>query len=183
MGDGRVGEQVDQSHHSHASVEGLSGLSQSPVIELHIGENSKGLTCHSTLLGGRVFSGVEKERVDPSLRGKGGHKSNHEAVNVGNQDDGAFVGDSILSRDSCQSSPLLQVQKHIGVGDDSMSLCVGGGAEEDPSEHGVAAIPDLSVYRRTPAELGEVGVLGLPFTHSFLENRAGGRAHSLRPVV
>lgn len=80
------------------------------------------------------ITGVLEESVTERKGAERGHQRNGEEVGVGNQDDGTFVGDSGLSRDGGESSPCLEVKEHVRIRDQSVSLAVGSGADEEPSD-------------------------------------------------
>ena len=110
-----------------------------------------------------------------------------DGVAVGDEDDGALVGDGVLVGDGGEGAPLLEVEDGVGIGDESVALGVGRGAHEDPAEHGVTAVPLLGLDGGTPAVLGEGGVLLLPVLdalaedvvgeHGGVEVEAGGAVH------
>ena len=78
--------------------------------------------------------GVNQKTVTERKRADGGHQGKEEEVNIGNQDNGTFVGDGGLARDNGQRSPLLNIQSHFRVGDQTVTLAVGSGADEEPSD-------------------------------------------------
>lgn len=154
-----------KSKHGHSSVVHLSLLGKS---ELHSRHNSVrlgalGLLVHVSL------KRIKQKRIRERQGADGGHKSNHEGMHIGNQDDGTSVGDGILSRDGGKSSPLLKVKGSVKVGDKSMSLGIGGGADEYPSKHSVTSVPLFGLNRGSPSPLGEVGVFSFPISHSLFE--------------
>lgn len=53
-----------------------------------------------------------------------------------------------------------------------MSLVVGAGTHDDPSEHGVTAIPDFGLDGRSPSPLGELGVFLTPVLYGIVEDLA-----------
>ena len=97
-------------------------------------------------------------------------------MHISNQDDGTFVGEGVLSGDGGEGSPLLEVKYRICVGDESVSLCVCGGADEYPSEHSVASVPLLSLDGRSPSPLGELRIFSLPVGHGLVEDIEGSLA-------
>ena len=126
---------------------------------------------------GYLFSGTNNATL-PSLRrsarhpcspegegGTGGHDTHDEGVDIGDEDDGALVGESTLSADGGESSPLLEVEGELGVRDEVVTLGVGSGTDDYPPKHGVAAVPPLGLGRRSPPELGELRVFLLPVLH------------------
>jgi len=122
------------------------------------------------LRGGGITVGVNKEGIREWKRAQSGEKSYREGVNIGNEDDGSLIGDSVLARDGGEGSPFLEVKRSIGVRDKSMSLRVGGGADDNPAEHGVAAIPLLGLDRGSPSKFSELRVVLIPFLHGIIEN-------------
>ena len=85
-------------------------------------------------------------------------------MNVGNKDKGTLIRNGFLSGDSRKSSPLLKVQGHVSIGDESVTLAVRCGTNEEPSEHGVASVPLLSMDRGTPSPLGKLWELVVKIT-------------------
>lgn len=83
-------------------------------------------------------------------------------MSIGDKDDSTFVGDGFLSRNGGKSSPFFEVKGHVSVGDQSMTFAVGAGADEEPTEHCVAAVPLLSLDGRPPAPFGKRRELLLP---------------------
>lgn len=114
--------------------------------------------------------GVQQKGVTERKRRDGRHEGESEEVGVGNEDDSSFVGDGVLSRDGGKGTPLVQVKQHISVGDQSVSLAVSSGADEEPSEHGMATVPLFSLNGRSPSPLGQGGEVRLPFLLGVLVN-------------
>lgn len=113
---------------------------------------------------------VKEKSIRERIRGDGGSKSNHEGVNIGNQDNSTLVGDGVLSRDGGEGSPLLKVEGLVGIGDESVSLGVGAGTHDDPAEHGVTAVPDLGLDGGSPSPGGELGVLLGPVLYGIVKD-------------
>ena len=57
-----------------------------------------------------------------------------------------------------------------------MALAVGGGADEEPSEHGVSSIPLFGLDRRTPSVFGQRSKLVFPVLLGFFVNLARSKA-------
>lgn len=119
--------------------------------------------------------GVEEEGVREGEGGDSGGQTDEEGVDIGDQDDGAFVCDGVLVGDGGEGSPLLKVEGLVGVGDEAVALGVGAGTHDDPAEHGVAAVPDLCLYGWPPAVFFEGGVFIAPVLYGIVEHRAGDR--------
>jgi hypothetical protein len=101
--------------------------------------------------------------------GKGGtgcHDAHDKGVDIGDEDDGALVGEGALPADGGEGSPLLEVEGELSIGDEVMALGVGGGTDNNPPKHSVTAVPPLSLGGRSPPELGELRVFLLPVLHS-----------------
>mmetsp|Transcript_26482 Transcript_26482/g.56352 ORF Transcript_26482/g.56352 Transcript_26482/m.56352 type:complete len:200 (-) Transcript_26482:38-637(-) len=144
---------------------------------LHVRHNSAklGVPLHLPLIH-RVV-GVKEKSVRHGEGGNGGGDSNEEGVDVGNEDDGTLVGDSLLSAvregsNGRKGSPLLQVEGGITVGEEAVSLGVRAGAHDNPAKHGVATVPDFGLDGRTPAPSGEFGVFLSKVLHSIIEDGA-----------
>lgn len=103
--------------------------------------------------------GIKEKRVVEGERADSGQQGNSKKMDVGDQDDGTLVGDSGLSRDSGESSPLFEVEEGIRVRDKAMALAVCRGADEEPTEHGVTPVPLLGLDSWTPSPLGKLGEL------------------------
>ena len=176
-GDGGVAHEGDDAEHGETAVDHLGGLGDAHVLV--VGDEAVGLL----VLG----AGLEEEGVGEGEGAEGGADRNEEEVSVGDEDDGTLVGDGVLVGDGGEGAPLLEVEDGVGIGDESVALGVGGGAHEDPAEHGVTAVPLLGLDGGTPAVLGEGGVLLLPVLdalaedvlgeHGGVEVEAGGAAH------
>ena len=168
-------DESKQAKHGHASVQDLGLLGDTKV---HLGHVAKGfsLTGGESLVLGRV--GVDKERVHESEGRNGGSERDHEEVDIGNQDEGTFVGDGGLALDDGEVTPLLQVEGHIGVGDKSVSLAVGSGTDHDPAEHGVTAVPLFRLDGRSPSPLVELRPFFLPRTDGRVNRRLVELLHS-----
>lgn len=116
--------------------------------------------------------GVHKKSVREWKGGNGGGNSNEESVDISNKDDGTLVADGVLSRDGGKSSPLLKVERLIGIGEVTVSLVVGAGTHDDPTEHGVTAIPDFGLDGRSPSPHSELGVFLSPVLYGIVEDSA-----------
>lgn len=136
---------------------------------LHIRHNSTklGVPLHLPFIHWVV--GVQEESVRHGQGGNGGGNSNKEGMDIGNENNRTLIGNSILSTNGCESSPLLQVKGRVGIGDKAVALGVGTGAHDHPAEHGVAAVPDFGLDGWTPAPLGEVGVFLTPVLYGIVE--------------
>jgi hypothetical protein len=152
-------EESSNTKHSQASIDDLGLFSES---KLQGGQVTKGflVACQHGFVVGVV--GVQQERVAKGGWANGGRERDKEKVHIGNEDNGTFVGDSLLSRDNGESAPVLEFQQGVRVRDQSVSLAVGTGADEKPSKHGVAAVPLFGLYRGTPAPLGKLRPLLFP---------------------
>ncbi len=53
-----------------------------------------------------------------------------------------------------------------------MSLRVRARAHDDPTEHGVTAVPDLGLGGRTPSPRGEIRIFLRPVLHGIVEDGA-----------
>lgn len=116
---------------------------------------------------------IKEESVRHGKGGNSGGNSDEESMGIGDENDGTLIGNSILSTNGCEGSPLLQVEGRVGVGNEAVSLGVGRGAHDDPSEHGVTAVPDLRLNGWSPTPLGEIGVFLAPFLYGIVEDGAG----------
>mmetsp|Transcript_10903 Transcript_10903/g.30101 ORF Transcript_10903/g.30101 Transcript_10903/m.30101 type:complete len:334 (+) Transcript_10903:50-1051(+) len=157
--DGGGGDKGDDSDHGQTSVDDLGLLSDA---ELECWQVTEWLF---VALGGLlivVVIWVQEEGVSEWKWADGGHEGDGEEVGVGGEDDGTLGGDGGLSRDGGEGAPCLQVDELVGWWEEAVSLCVGGGADEDPSEHGVASVPLLSVDGWSPSPLGEWSELLCP---------------------
>jgi len=117
-----------------------------------------------------VITGVKKKRIRERKGAQGGEEANRESVDIGDKDDGPLVGDGVLAGDSGKGSPLLEVKWNVSVGDKAVSLGVGCGADYDPAEHGVAAVPLFGLDGRSPSELVELRVFLGPVFHGVVED-------------
>jgi hypothetical protein len=142
------------------------------IVNLGLLSNTRGESGKVTiwLRGGGITVRVNKERVREWKRAQGSEKSYGESVNIGNEDDGSLIGNGVLARDGCKGSPLLEVKGNISIRDKPMSLGVGSGADDNPTEHGVAAVPLLGLDGGSPSELSELRVILVPFLHGIIEN-------------
>ena len=181
--DGSVHDKGGKANHGKTSVDDFGFLGQAG---LHCWKVSISFLASNLLVVGVV--GVNKEGVTEWKRAESGHEGNSEGVSVGNENDGTFVGDGGLSRDGGESSPLLEVKSHVGIRDQSVALAVGSGADEEPSEHGVASIPLLGLNGWSPSPLSEGWELLLPFGSSiFIDSWAknvqgAGQKHGCQPT-
>ena len=162
-GDGGVAHEGDDAEHGKTAVDHLGGLGNAHVLV--VGDEAIGLL----VLG----AGLKKKGVGEGEGAEGGADRKEEEVDVGDEDDGALVGDGVLVGDGGEGAPLLEVEDGVGIGDESVALGVGGGAHEDPAEHGVTAVPLLGLDGGTPAVLGEGGVLLLPVLDALAEDVLG----------
>jgi len=151
----------DKSKHGHTSVHDLSFFGKASLEFREVTE-------------GFLVLLEFKKLITERKRAKSGANRDKQEVDVGNKDDGTFVGDGALSRDGGKGSPLLQVKRNIGIRDKSMSFGVGGGTDEDPSEHSMAAVPLFSLDGRSPSPLGELRPLGFPVLHGIIEGIQAG---------
>jgi hypothetical protein len=158
-----VHDESSKSNHGQASVDhfGLFGKS-----EFHGRQVAVSLVGLKGLVVGLV--GVKEKGIAEWEWAHGGHEGNTKGVCVGDEDDGTFVGDGFLSRDGGKSSPLLEVKSHIRVRDQAVSFAVGGGADEEPSEHSVAAIPLLGLNRWAPSPVCEFRELLFPVSDGII---------------
>ena len=153
-----------QTNHGQTSVDDFSFFSDTKVKVGHV-----------TVSGVLLVSGFGEKGISERRRAEGSHQGNGEEVGVGGQDDGTFVGDSVLSRDGGKSSPCLEVNHGLRVRDQSVSLAVSSGTDEEPSEHGVSAVPLFGVDRGTPSVLGELGELLGPVSTGIVHDLRGGQ--------
>ncbi len=114
--------------------------------------------------------GVQQKRVAKRKWRNGGHKGNGKEVGVRDEDDRSFVRDGLFSRDGSKCTPLVEVKQHVGIGDQSMSLTVGSGADKEPSKHGMATVPLFGLNGGTPSPFCQRGKLSLPFLLGVLIN-------------
>ena len=77
--------------------------------------------------------------------GKGAHDGDEQDVDVGNENDGALVGDDLAHASIGEGTPLVDVKNLVGVRDEAVALEVRGEGHEEHAEHGVATVPALSV--------------------------------------
>jgi hypothetical protein len=166
--DGSGSDKGDDSNHSETSVDDLGFLSESGLEGGQVSERLRIALGHLLVIG---VVGVQKERVSKRKRADGGHQRDSEEVGISDEDDGTLVADGLLSRDGGKSSPLLQVEESAGIRDESVPLGVSRGADEDPSKHGVAAVPLLGLDGRSPSPLGKRGELSLPVLLGGIINR------------
>ena len=54
-----------------------------------------------------------------------------------------------------------------------MSLGVSAGAHDNPSEHGVTAVPDFGLGGGSPSPCGELGVFLTPVLYGIIKDRTG----------
>jgi hypothetical protein len=149
-GEGSGEDKGGEANHSKASIDDFSFLGKSGLHCWHV---SISLLSGKLVVVGVV--GVKEKRITEWKGAHGGHEGNSEGVGVGNEDDGTFVGDGVLSRDGGEGSPLLEVNGGGSIGDQSVSFAVSSGADEEPSKHSMAAVPLLSLDGRSPSPLGE----------------------------
>ena len=64
-----------------------------------------------------------------------------------------------------------------------MALAVGGGADEEPSKHGVSSIPLFGLDRRTPSVLGQRSKLVFPVLLGFFVNLTRSKAQGTTIVM
>ena len=140
----------DKTNHGQTSVNDFSFFGKSEFGGWQVTERL-GFTLNHLVVG-RVV-GVHQKGITEWKRADGSHKRNTEEVSIGNQDQGTFGRDSVLSGDGGKGSPFLQVKNSFGK--KSVSLGVGCAADEEPSEHGVTSIPLFGMYRRSPSPLGK----------------------------
>mmetsp|Transcript_10882 Transcript_10882/g.23066 ORF Transcript_10882/g.23066 Transcript_10882/m.23066 type:complete len:295 (+) Transcript_10882:78-962(+) len=149
----------DDSQHSQASVDDFGFFREAGLKFWQVSEWLR-VSCHGCFV--RFVIGVQQERVSERKRTDGGHEGDSEEVDIGHQDDGTPVGDGSLSGDGGKGTPFLKVERHIGIGDKSVSLGVRGSADEDPSEHGVTSVPLFGVDGWAPSVLGKRGEFFFP---------------------
>jgi len=70
-----------------------------------------------------------------------------------------------VPRDERKRTPVLETEHRIGIGYEAVSLEVGGAADEEPAEHGVAAVPFLGVDGGAPSPFGEAWEVLCEFVH------------------
>lgn len=158
-GDGSVHDEGDKSNHSQTSVDDFGFFGESGLHCWHVSESFLVAGVHGFKVG---VVGVDEERVSERKRADGGAKGHGKEMGVGNKDDGTFVADGFLSRDGGKGSPLLKVEGHFGVGDQSVSLSVGGAHDEEPSKHSVTAVPLFGLDGGSPSPFGEGRELRFP---------------------
>jgi hypothetical protein len=90
--------------------------------------------------------------------GKGAHDGDEQDVDVGNENDGALVGDDLAHASIGEGTPLVDVKNLVGVRDEAVALEVSSEGHEEHAEHGVATVPALSVSGHTETAAGELGV-------------------------
>lgn len=125
-------EKSHKTKHSKTSVDHFSFLGEAKL-------EGRQVSVSSLVVDGLHFFvarvvGVNQQTITERRRADGSHQGNSEKVNIGNQDKGTLVGDGGLARDNGQGTPFLQVQSHVRVGDQSVSLAVGSGTDEEPSD-------------------------------------------------
>jgi hypothetical protein len=158
----------DDSNHSETSVDDLGFLGESGLEGGQVSERLRVALDHLVVIG---VVWVQKERVSERKWADGGHQRDSEEMGVSDEDDGTLVADGFLSRDGGKSSPLLKVEKHAGIRDESVTLGISRGANEHPTEHGVAAVPLLGLDGRSPSPLGKRRELSLPVLLRGIINR------------
>eukprot|EP00964_Phaeocystis_antarctica_P157874 scaffold128274_cov39-Phaeocystis_antarctica.AAC.1 len=55
----------------------------------------------------------------------------------------------------CALTPVLVLQRHVGVGEEAVLLHDGGAQDHEPAEHRVPPVPPLRLHRRAEAVLGQ----------------------------
>jgi hypothetical protein len=166
--DGSVHDEGNKADHGQASIDDFGFLGKASFEGRKVSISFFVLS-HSPVDAGAV--GVQKKGIAEGQWADGGHEGNSKEVGVGNKDEGTFVGDHGLSRDGGEGSPFSKVKGHVSIGDQSVSLAVCSGADEDPSEHGMTSIPLFCLDGRSPSPLGECGKLALPVGYGIIVDR------------
>jgi hypothetical protein len=133
-GEGGSGGDGDDAEHGEAAVDELSLLGEAGLEGRD--EASSRLDRVALLLDQGVLE---------AKRSEGGKNRHDKNMNVGDQDDGALVGDSLAEAGRGEGTPLVDVQNLVSVRDETVALEVRGHNNEEEAEHGVAAVPSLSV--------------------------------------
>mmetsp|Transcript_29743 Transcript_29743/g.79936 ORF Transcript_29743/g.79936 Transcript_29743/m.79936 type:complete len:221 (-) Transcript_29743:74-736(-) len=127
---------------------------------------------------------VEGETVLEAKGRNGGRERDEESVHVRDEDDGAAVGDAGGGAGHVaihgERAPHGGVEGLVRVGDQTVRRGVASGDNREPAEHGVAAVPALSLSGGAKAALGELREVRLEGLHGGLEDgcldvRAGNR--------
>mmetsp|Transcript_5817 Transcript_5817/g.11379 ORF Transcript_5817/g.11379 Transcript_5817/m.11379 type:complete len:244 (-) Transcript_5817:18-749(-) len=163
-----------EAQHCEAAVEDFCFFRKTKLQGGHVSVSSLVVDRFHFFVTG--VAGVDQKTITKRRRADGGHQRDTKEVSVGDQNEGTFVGDGVLARDGGQSTPLLQVQERVGVRDQTMSLAVSRGADEEPSEHGMTSIPLFSLDGRSPSVLGELWELFFPVSHGVFVNTRGCKA-------
>ena len=158
-------DEGDQSDHGKTSVDDFSLLGQAGLEGREVSERLF-VTCDLLLV--RFVVRVQQQRVTEWQGADGRQQGDCEEVCVGDQDDGTLVGDHLLVGDSSEGTPVLEVQDHVRVGDEAMSLGVGCADDEEPTEHSMTSVPLLGVDARSPTVLGQRLEFFLPFGSCLL---------------
>ena len=154
--------QGHQTQHGQTSIDDFCLLGQSQVKLGHVSV-SRGL----------VDTGLGEQGIPLRRRAKGRHQGDSEKVSIRGQDDRTFVGNRVLARNGGQGTPILETDQGFGIRNQSVSLAVGRGADKEPTEHGVSAIPLFGLDGRSPAVLGKGGELFGPVGRGVFENFGG----------
>mmetsp|Transcript_4601 Transcript_4601/g.10231 ORF Transcript_4601/g.10231 Transcript_4601/m.10231 type:complete len:267 (-) Transcript_4601:29-829(-) len=173
--DSRVRDARDESHHGHSSVVKLCLRRNTHFVQRGHDASKLRVTLHLPLVHGVIL--VQKQSVREGKWGNRGKDSDHERVDIGDQDNGPLVRERALSTvrvvgNGGKGSPLLKVKGLVGIGDESVRLRVSTGAHNNPAEHSVASIPDFSLDRRTPSPLRELGVIRVEVSNGVVKHRA-----------
>jgi len=158
-GDGSVSDERNDSKHSQTSVDHFSFLGKT---KLECWQVTERLVVAS--FGGFIVwvVRVKKKGVVEGKRADGGHKRDGKEMGVGNEDDGPLVGDGFLSGNGGERSPFRKVEGHVGIRDQSVSFGVRSAHDEEPSEHGVTAVPLFGVNGGSPSVLDKARKLFRP---------------------
>ena len=65
--------------------------------------------------------------------------------------------------DGASGTPVLVLQRDVGVGEEAVLLHDGGAQDHEPTEHRVPPVPPLRLDRRAEAVLGQPGEVSLKF--------------------
>lgn len=114
-------------------------------------------------------AGFEVELVLEGQGGKSGRNGEQQKMQVANNDNSTLVGDGSTIQVS-QSSPFLEVEEGIRVGDKAVALGVARHQEGDPSEHSMSSVPSLSKGGGTPSSVVCSGVGLAPLLHGVIKH-------------
>ena len=149
----------DKSDHGQAAVDHFSFISKSSLESRQVSERR--VVASGCLLVVRMV-GVKEERVTESRGQDGRRQRDGKEMSICGKHNRALHRDSGSSGNGGQSSPLLQVKKGIGIGNVSVAMGMCSAANKEPSEHGMATVPLLSMDRRTPSPLCQGSELSFP---------------------